>query len=183
MEILGYSQEHFKVFILILIRVSVVLFLFPIFGSRVFPPLAKAGLALIVTMTLLPIVNLNNFNFPENTISILLLIISELMIGLILGLFARLFFSAAQLAGHIISFQMGFGMINVLDPQTGAQVSILDQIAYWVVIIVFLLLNGHHILISSMADSPPPPPQHQFIKPCSVISTLFSAMAFNKWRG
>jgi len=153
MEILGYSQEHLKIFILILLRISMVLFLFPVFGSRVFPTLAKAGLALVITMTLLPIVNPDHFSFPEDTISIAILIISEFIIGLIIGLIARLFFSAAQLAGHVIAFQMGFGMINVLDPQTGAQVSILDQIAYWVVLLVFLILNGHHILISSLADS------------------------------
>ena len=153
MEILNYSQEHFKVFVLILIRISVVLFLFPVFGSRVFPTLVKAGLALIIAATLLPVVTAENFSFPENTIHIAILIVSEFMIGLIIGLIARLFFSATQIAGHVIAFQMGFGMINVLDPQTGAQVSILDQIAYWMVLLIFLILNGHHILITCLADS------------------------------
>jgi len=153
MEILNYSQEHFKVFILILIRISVVLFLFPVFGSRVFPILVKAGLALIIAATLLPVVTTDHFFFPDNTIHIAILIVSEFMIGLIIGLIARLFFSAAQIAGHVIAFQMGFGMINVLDPQTGAQVSILDQIAYWMVLLIFLILNGHHILITCLADS------------------------------
>ena len=29
--------------------------------------------------------------------------------------------SAIQIAGGFIDFQMGFGMVNVIDPQTGAQ--------------------------------------------------------------
>jgi flagellar biosynthetic protein FliR len=53
----------------------------------------------------------------------------------------------------MVGFQMGFAIINVLDPQTGAQVSIIDQIGYWVVLLIFLVLNGHHSLVSALAES------------------------------
>jgi flagellar biosynthetic protein FliR len=75
------------------------------------------------------------------------------MIGVTLGLCMRMFFAAVQLAGQIIGFQMGYAMINVLDPQTGANVSIMDQFGYWVCILVFLLLNGHHIIFLAAVDS------------------------------
>jgi len=131
----------------------VVLFLFPIFNSRVFPVLAKAGFALVLSLAVLPVVHLDPDLFPENSIALVILMASELMIGLILGLTVRMFFASVQLAGQLISFQMGFGLINVLDPQTGTQVSILDQIGYFMVLLIFFLLNGHHILISAMIQS------------------------------
>ncbi len=152
-DILNFSPDHFKVFILILIRVSVVLFLFPVFSSKVFPRIAKAGLALVISMAFFPNVSIDPSIFPDNIVEILILLVSELMIGMILGLTVRIFFASAQLAGQLISFQMGFAMINVIDPQTGVQVSILDQIAYWVVILIFLFLNGHHLMILSLMKS------------------------------
>ena len=53
----------------------------------------------------------------------------------------------------MIGFQMGFAMINVMDPQTGTQVSIIDQIGYWVALLVFLSLNGHHTMITALGES------------------------------
>lgn len=153
MDLLGVSPELFKLFLLVFIRVSVVLFLFPIFGTQMFPTLAKAGFAGLLTLGLLPVVKTAGYPFPDSAIEAGLLIGSEVIIGVILGMIIRMFFAAVQLAGQLISFQMGFAMINVLDPQTGSQVSILDQIGYWVVLLIFLLLNGHHLMISALADS------------------------------
>jgi flagellar biosynthetic protein FliR len=82
-----------------------------------------------------------------------LLIVAEMLVGLTLGICLRMFFGSVQLAGQIIGFQMGFAMINVVDPQTGSNVSIMDQIGYWVCVVVFLLLNGHHIIFLAMIDS------------------------------
>ncbi len=153
MELLNLSPESLKLFILVFIRISVLLFLFPIFGSPVFPDLAKAGFALILTLAIFHTVPPDLTTFPANMVEAVVLMVSELIIGLILGLIIRMFFAAVQLAGQLISFQMGFAVINVLDPQTGAQVSILDQFGYWMVLLVFMLMNGHHIMIVALSES------------------------------
>ena len=48
---------------------------------------------------------------------------------------------------------MGFAMITMLDPQSGENLSIMDQIGYWVSSLLFLTLNGHHVLITTLVDS------------------------------
>ena len=153
MEILNFSPEQFKAFILILIRVSVVLYMFPVFGSTMFPNLAKAGLALAFSMVLFPVVQINLQFFPENIVEFMMLMVSEFFIGMVLGLSVRMFFAAVEVAGQMIGFQMGFAVINVFDPQTGSQVSIVDQIGYLVIVLVFLSLNGHHALINALTES------------------------------
>ncbi len=154
MEILNlFSIEEFKHFLLILLRVSVVLFLFPVFGSRVIPFMVKAGLALVITLGLYSSVYTNPDLFPEKIFFAPVIVVSEIFIGLCLALGVRFFFTAVEVAGVLIGFQMGFSMINVVDPQSGSQISVMDQIAYWVVIVVFLLLNGHLIMIRAMVDS------------------------------
>lgn len=153
MELLSFSQDQFKVFTLILIRVSVVLFFFPLFGSKMLPALVKIGLALVLTLVFIPSVQIDPNRFPATPMDGVILGVSELIMGLILGLSVNLFFAAIQLAGKMVGFQMGFAIVNVLDPQSGMQVSIIDQIGYWVALLTFLGLNGHHVFISALGES------------------------------
>lgn len=152
-EITNISPDQAKIFLLVLTRVSVILFLFPIFGTQVLPGLVKAGLSLVISLGLYTVVKADPLYFPNSIVGLAIFMVSELIIGAILGLSVRMFLSAVQLAGQLISFQMGFAMINVIDPQTGGQVSILDEIGYWMVLLVFLLLGGHHIMIYALAES------------------------------
>jgi len=154
MELLDLLKpDEFKVFLLILVRVSVVLFLFPFFSSSTFPTLAKAGLALILSFLLYPVVAVTPDLFPETSVHLVILMFSEVLIGLALGLSLNIFFAGVKLAGQIIGFQMGFTMINVVDPQSGENISIMEQIAYWVALLIFLALNGHHSLFFALLDS------------------------------
>lgn len=154
MEIINlFSPDQFKMFLFVLVRVSIVLFLFPILGSTVIPVVVKASLALMISLLLFQVVAVDVKLFPDNIIHTTTMIFSEFMIGLALGLTVRIFFGGIQLAGQIVGFQMGYSMINVVDPQTGANVSIMEQIGQWVVFIIFLALNGHHMFFTTLMES------------------------------
>ncbi|MCW7753802.1 flagellar biosynthetic protein FliR [Desulfobotulus sp. H1] len=154
MEILNlFSPDEMRHFLLVLTRVSVILFLFPFFGSESFPVLVKAGLALSITLVLFSTVVTDPVQFPDKVLMAPILLVSELFVGMVIALVVRLFFGAVQLAGLLIGFQMGFSMINVMDPQTGSQVSVMEQLGYWTVIVVFILLDGHYILLKALVES------------------------------
>jgi len=154
MEILNViDPDQFRAYMLVLLRISIFLFMLPVFSSTVFPDRLKMGFALVVSLLLYSVVEIDLSRFPMDAVSTGILILAEVMIGVTLGLCIRMFFAAVQLAGQIIGFQMGYAMINVVDPQTGANVSIMDQFGYWVCIVVFLVLNGHHIIFLAAVDS------------------------------
>ncbi len=153
MDILNLSANEYKVFTLILIRISVILFLFPFYGSPVVPAMVKTGLALIITMILYPVITIDPALFPVQTINFGILVIAEILIGTALSYSIQIFFGTVQFAGQVIGFQMGFSMINVVDPQSGVSISVLSQIGYLVVLLIFILLNGHHIILSAVVDS------------------------------
>jgi len=152
-EILPLSYNEFKTFFLILIRVSVILFLFPFFSSRVIPVLTKAGLALIITVILYPVIDTALGAFPATLWGMTRMVLSELIVGMILGLLVQMFFEGVMIMGQTVGFQTGFAIANILDPQSGMQVSILSNMAYLVAMVLFLLLNGHHILLGAMRES------------------------------
>lgn len=154
MEILNVIDPYvFRTYILVLIRTSIILFMFPVFASRVFPNTVKAALAMATALLLYTVVPVDLSVFPLTAAGTGLLIAAEVMVGMTLGMCLHFFFAAVQLAGQVIGFQMGFAMINVVDPQTGANVSIMDQLGYWVCVILFLLMNGHHIMIMALVES------------------------------
>jgi flagellar biosynthesis protein FliR len=153
MEPISFSYDHIKIFLLILTRISIVTFLFPIFGSPLISNPVKTAFALVFTLILFPVVEIDLAVFPDNVVELILLVASEICIGLMLGLTVRMLFAAVQLAGRVAGFQMGFGMINVIDPISGANVGIMDQIGYWVVLIVFMMINGHHVFIMALVES------------------------------
>ena len=153
MNLLPISYPEFKSFFLILIRVGVILFMFPIFSSRLIPVLAKAGLAFIITIILFPVISDKMGEFPDTAWGMVQLMISEFIIGMILALLVQLFFEGIRMMGQLVGFQTGFAITNILDPQSGMQVSILANMAYLVAMALFLLLNGHHILLSAIRES------------------------------
>jgi len=48
---------------------------------------------------------------------------------------------------------MGFGVVNVIDPQTQAQVSITAQFHNILAVLIFLAADAHHIIIGAIVQS------------------------------
>ncbi len=153
MELLPITYKEAQVFFFIMIRISVILFMFPFFNARVIPVLSKAGLALMISIIMFPVVNHNMIAFPDNPWGIVQFIITELIIGMILGLMVQLFFEAVRMMGQLVGFQTGFSITNIIDPQNGVQVSILSNFAYLVAMVIFLILNGHHLALNAIRES------------------------------
>jgi flagellar biosynthetic protein FliR len=79
--------------------------------------------------------------------------ISEFMIGLLLGLSIRLIFGAIELAGEFVGFQMGFAMANIIDPQSGLDTTLLAQFYYLLGLLIFLSIDGHHWFFRALVQS------------------------------
>ncbi len=144
--------EQLEGFFWILVRVSTLFFLLPIFGARNIPSLWKAGLSFVIAIVLTPVVPAPR-NLPVTAAEIILCIASEMLMGLILAITIRMFLAASEMAGQFMSFQMGFSMASAIDPQTGAQSNVLTQFIYIFTLLVFFSMDGHHIFIRIMANS------------------------------
>ncbi len=178
MEILNIIDPvQFRTYMLVLMRVSVFLFMLPVFSSNVFPSFLKACLAMVISLLIYTVVPVDLKRFPETAIATGLLMGTEVIMGMILGLCVRIFLASVQLAGQVIGVQMGFSMINIMDPQTGVNVSVMDQFGYWVCLLIFVLLNGHHIMILALMDSFDLVPIGVLFLPKVVMAKVLAAAA------
>ena len=153
MDILDLTIDMFKSYLLVLIRVGIVLFAFPIFGGKKVPMPIKAGIAFSMALMLVPVVHPDPILFPDNPWQVVFLVLSEIILGLALGLTVDFFFASVQLAGQMAGFQMGFAIATVMDPNSGQQSSLISQLGYWIALMTFVLMNGHHIVLFAIKES------------------------------
>jgi len=141
------------VFILVLVRMTGLFVISPIFGRRNIPSYFKIGFAFMISLILVNVIDIPNPDYYNNIYSYVILIIKEFLIGLSLGFISYTIFSAIYLAGQLIDMQIGFGMVNVLDPLSNIQVPITSNFYFIVGMLVFLAINGQHVLIKALFES------------------------------
>ena len=153
MNIFHAPYHDFNHFLLIFIRVGVILFILPFFNSRSIPTMIKIGLTFIITILLYPVITVQMINMPESALGMAQLVVGEVIVAMILGMMVQILFEGIKIMGQMVGFQTGFSISNVLDPQSGTQVSILSNMAYLMAVVIFLILNGHHILLNALKES------------------------------
>ena len=153
MSLLQLSAIEFEKLLLIMLRVGGIMTVAPIFGHRNVPKLVKIGFIIIFSLVLLPTIPAESVKLPPEMFALTGVLIKEVAAGLIIGFISLLLFIAVQFAGNIIGFQMGFGIVNVLDPNSSAQVPIIGQFQFLIVMMIFLALDGHHMVLSAIAGS------------------------------
>lgn len=174
MTLPAFNPTEFMAFLLILVRVSIILFMAPIFGSLLVPLHVKAALSMILAMILLTTLKVEVTSFPWDLVTFVPYILSEVFVGLSLTLLIRMMLEGIQIAGQYMGFQMGFAIVNVVDPQSGDQASVLAQLTYVFALILFLTLNGHYIIIKGLVES------FELVPPGQPV---FSPTVFNEISG
>jgi len=152
MDLFSFSLTQIQAAVLVFIRIGAILVTAPLFGSRDVPLRLKAGLSVVLAMAIFPVIGFQKA-YLVNVASLISAMIGEVLIGVIIGFTARLLFVAVQLAGQLVGFQMGFGIVNVIDPQTSTQVSIIAQFQNMITILIFLTVNAHYWFILALASS------------------------------
>ncbi len=147
------TAEQAEAFILIFLRVSAMIITIPILGDRTIPVRVKAGLSLLITFLIFPFAQTAAWRLSSDIFSLVFRMAGEIMIGVTIGFIGRLIFDGILLAGQLIGFQMGFSIVNVIDPMNNEQVSIIAQFQYLIAMLIFLMMNGHHIFLYAIAES------------------------------
>lgn len=125
----------------------------PIYSTRNLPGLWKASFVLFLTLVAWQFGLSDAYQVPNNIGTYFVVFIGEVLIGLIVALVAQFFFAAIQLSGQVLDTQMGFGIMNVIDPLNGTQAPLMGNFKYIIAILVFLQVDGHHYLVQALFDS------------------------------
>jgi flagellar biosynthetic protein FliR len=141
------SPEWSAEFLLVLARISSALVAMPLFGAKGVPPQAKIGLALLLSLIVLPLHARPIDGIPTNLLAFASILGSEVLVGLCLGVLTGLIVQGLAMGAAIVGIQMGFGLGELFDPLTGAQTDTMSQFYWMLVTLVFFAVNGHQLVV------------------------------------
>jgi flagellar biosynthesis protein FliR len=133
------------------VRLGGVLTFAPFFGSEAVSPRVKAGLVLALTAMLYGVCPVPDV--PFTVLGGLRLILSEAVVGLMMGLSVQLVLEGAQLAGQLAGIQLGFSLAAIIDPQTNIETPVLTIFYQMVALLIFLQFDVHHWILRAVVRS------------------------------
>jgi len=153
MEYTSVLETQVYDFILVFARVSAIVAFAPIFGAKSVPTAIKAMIAFSLSLVFTGILSPLNATVETTSAGLLVQLMAEATIGVAIGFAASMIFEIIIFAGYIMDYMIGFGFINIVDPQSGSSISIFAFFYSFLGLILFLLVDGHHILIEIMVRS------------------------------
>jgi len=132
-------------------RVSGLMVFCPFLGSNAIPMRLKAVLTLVITAVIYPLhgpvqLDLHSWQWAGA-------VLSEVVIGLVLGLAANFMMEAPMMAGQVLGVQMGYSLATLFDPQTQADTPVLAEFHRLAALFIFLQLGVHHWLLRAVVSS------------------------------
>jgi flagellar biosynthetic protein FliR len=124
----------------------------PLLSQNSFPVTTRIGLAIVMTILLMPGIPLMMTVDPLSMDGLLILI-NQFLIGISIGFVMRVIFSAIEMAGELIAVSMGLGFATFYNPQTQAQTIVISQFLSLLALAVFLSANLHLVMLESFFDS------------------------------
>jgi flagellar biosynthetic protein FliR len=134
-------------FLLIAARALAMIETAPLLSSDGIPQVAKIALAGFAAFTAFPTAlaagwNMQTLGLTLFGIQFVFLLIGEAIIGIIIGFYLTLIFSAFSTAGQFFSLQMGFGASETFDPLAQIENPLMGQYLNLVAMLVFLSIGG-----------------------------------------
>ena len=148
-----FSVQTAFVFVLIFARMGSMIMAMPALGDGHVPARIRLVFALGLTLVMLPLVRDAYGAIPVTLGAVMLAMVSEIVIGVFLGLSARMLTAAIQIAGTAIAFQSGLAFAQNVDPTQGTQGAIVGTFLALLATTLIFALDLHFLLLAAVRDS------------------------------
>jgi flagellar biosynthesis protein FliR len=139
-------------FLFTLARISCVFAFLPLGAFRAAPEASKIVLALAFTVILWP--EWKGTVSNDATIGrILAGVAGEASLGLAIGMAVALVLEVFQVAAQVVSLQAGFGFASTIDPNSGADSTVLLTLSQITAGLLFFATGADRMLVRALADS------------------------------
>lgn len=130
-------------FLLVVARCAALLFTLPMFSMRTVPKSAKVAIAAYMAFILMDSAEFSaygNILLMDGSFSLyyVFLLIGEALIGIIIGFYVSIIFSAFSTAGQFFAFQMGFSAASAYDALSQVENPLMGQFLNLVAMLIFM---------------------------------------------
>lgn len=139
-------------YLMVFARITAMLMILPFFSYAVIPTRVRAMLAFILSLIVFPLLKIDQLRV-DSVFLLLAMLAQEVLIGLVIGFGATMVFEGFNMAGELIGRQMSFAAVNIFDPFSQQEKSIVSEFWILLAIICFILINGHHFFIETIFNN------------------------------
>jgi flagellar biosynthesis protein FliR len=147
------TTEKLEFFFLVMIRVSFLIFLLPIFGSMDTPNRVKIGLTFFLALIFYPIIPHTSIPMWNSAATFFYLVIREAILGFALGFGSMFLIYFVNMGGYIIGRDMGFMQSQSPDIVTGDMSDNTSNFIAILFIVIFMITGGHYFFIQLIHES------------------------------
>jgi len=140
------------IWVLVLLRTGAFFLGIPLFAGKLIPVRYRMAFGLILSLLINPSVPAD-ISLSTHFLGAILLSINEVCIGLLLAMMVRMVFFAVELAGHLISYEIGLMASNSVNPLLGSTDATLTSLLYYFSLLIFFVVNLHHEIIRAFVLS------------------------------
>lgn len=133
-------------------RIAGFVYTAPFFGLRNVPFRVKIGFSVLTSIVMFSVLPYEPLKY-SGVIGFALLVAGETLAGIILGFFANIVYQILGFAGQMLDLEIGFSMVNEMDPVTSAQVTVSGNFYSYAVMLLLMITYMHHYLIEALIDS------------------------------
>lgn len=178
----GIVVSQVYAFMLVFTRIGTAMMIMPGIGDGFVPERVRLLFALAFSAALTPILMAHLPEFTVGSVQFLTLLVGEFIMGAFIGGIARIFMTALDTAGMLVSMQIGLANAQIFNPQFASQGSIMGAFLSITGALLLFATNLHHVLITALVESyrsfPPGMLDKQFIGDVADTVALAVTQAF-----
>jgi flagellar biosynthetic protein FliR len=150
-----FGEQQVIGFFLVLARVSPLFLVAPLFSSKMIPARARSVIAVGLAIGIAPIAvgAGEGADLATDVWTLGGLVLKELLVGLGFGFALAALFAAVQVAGSLLDALIGFSFGAIVDPVTGTNGGVLNQLYALVGVMIFVAIDGDAWVIQGLARS------------------------------
>ena len=155
---LSFPVQELEYFLLIMTRVTCFIYIAPFFGMENTPNRVKIGLGFFVSFLLYETMTPHIYVEYSTLLQYAIIIMREAVTGLIIGFSAQMCLSIVSFAGRVIDMEIGFSMLNQMDPTTKEQATITGIYYQYVVMLMLIITGMYQYILKALVETFTPIP-------------------------
>ncbi|OUU57978.1 MAG: hypothetical protein CBC20_06510 [Verrucomicrobia bacterium TMED60] len=136
------------VWVLVFLRTGAFFLGIPLFAGKLIPVKVRTAFGLLFSILINPLVPAN-LELANHFVGAILLSLNEICIGLLLAMTVRMIFFAVELAGHLISYEIGLMASNSVNPLLGSTDSTITTLLYYFSMLIFFVAGIHYDILKA----------------------------------
>lgn len=145
------QPAHWPTFVLVSARIIGLMLVAPLWSLSNVPKTVRAALIVVITMCILP--SVTAVKLPDEFLALPIPLVTELLIGVAIGLVAAVFHNGIAMAGEVAALQMGLNLGESLAPVAEGSVTGVGELQSMFAMVIYVTIGGHLTLLAGLGRS------------------------------